>query len=140
MTLLNYGVEGVHYNLNSDGLVEFTDKRSDYQPWTNGMGNVTILTPTADQGADFWDGFKKYYGEAKQIPILGYAYDATNTETQMGAVANVVAEYMLPLCTGTVDPDEKLPEFLKKLEENGINDVLDDANKQLDAYMAVKGE
>ncbi|MCH4193219.1 MAG: ABC transporter substrate-binding protein [Butyrivibrio sp.] len=140
MTLLNYGVEGVHYNLNSDGLVEFTDKRSDYQPWTNGMGNVTILTPTADQGADFWTGFKSYYGEAKQIPILGYAYDATNTETQMGAVANVVAEYMLPLCTGTVDPDEKLPEFLKKLEENGINDVLDDANKQLDAYMAVKGE
>ena len=58
----------------------------------------------------------------------------------MGAVANVVAEYMLPLCTGTVDSDEKLPEFLKKLEENGINDVLDDANKQLDAYMAVKGE
>ena len=104
------------------------------------MGNVTILTPTADQGADFWTGFKSYYGEAKQIPILGYAYDATNTETQMGAVANVVAEYMLPLCTGTVDPDEKLPEFLKKLEENGINDVLDDANKQLDAYMAVKGE
>ena len=32
MTLLNYGVEGVHYNLNSDKLVEFTDKRSDYQP------------------------------------------------------------------------------------------------------------
>ena len=38
------------------------------------------------------------------------------------------------------ESDEKLPEFLKKLEENGINDVLDDANKQLDAYMAVKGE
>lgn len=140
MTLLNYGVEGVHYNLNSDKLVEFTDKRSDYQPWTNGMGNVTILAPTAAQGADFWNGFKSYYGEAKQIPILGYAYDGSNMETQMGAVANVVAEYMLPLCTGTVDPDEKLPEFQKKLEENGINDIIKDANTQLDIFMAAKGK
>ena len=61
-------------------------------------------------------------------------------ETQMGAVANVVAEYMLPLCTGTVDPDEKLPEFQKKLEENGINDIIKDANAQLDIFMAAKGK
>ncbi len=140
MTLLNYGVEGTHYTLDDDGLVTFTDKRADYQPWTNGMGNVTILPPTADQGADFWTEFTDYYGAAKEIPILGYAYDGSEKETQMGAVANVVAEYMLPLCTGTVDPEEKLPEFLQKLEDNGINDIIDDANAQLDTFMAAKGE
>ena len=137
MTLLNYGVEGVHYNL-EDGLVKFTDKRNDYQPWTNGVGNVTLLTPTVDQGADFWTTFKDYYGTAQQVPILGYTYNSTDTETQMGTVANVVAEYYLALCTGSVDPDEKLPEFQKKLEEAGINDIIDDANKQLDDYMANK--
>ena len=57
----------------------------------------------------------------------------------MGSVANVVAEYMLPLCTGVVDPDEKLPEFLQKLDDAGINDILDDANAQLDEFMAAKG-
>lgn len=139
MTMLNYGVEGVHYEL-KDGLVEFTDKRADYIPWTNGMGNVTILTPTVAQGADFWDGFKSYYGNAKEIPILGYTYDATASEAEMGAVANVVAEYMLALCTGTVDPAEKLPEFLQKLEDNGINTVLEDANTQLADFMAAKSE
>lgn len=138
MTLLNYGVEGVHYDL-EDGLVKFTDKRTDYQPWTNGVGNVTILPATVDQGADFWDGFKAYYGEAKEIPILGYAYNPAEHENEMGAVVNVVSEYALSLCTGTVDPAEKLPEFLKKLEENGLNEILDDANAQLDAFMAEKG-
>ena len=54
-------------------------------------------------------------------------------------LANVVAEYMLPLCTGAVDPDEKLPEFLQKLDDAGINDILDDANAQLDEFMAAKG-
>ena len=138
MTMLNYGIEGVHYEL-KDGLVEFTDKRADYQPWTNGMGNVTILPATTAQGDEFWTTFKNYYGTAKEIPILGYAYDATNCETQMGSVANVVAEYMLPLCTGAVDPDEKIPEFLEKLDNAGINEILDDANAQLDEFMAAKG-
>ena len=140
MTLLNYGVDGIHYNTNADGTITFTDKRADYQPWTNGMGNVTILPPTDAQGVDFWDGFKAYYGSAKEIPILGFAYDGSQTETQMGAVANVVSEYMLSLCTGTVDPAEKLPEFLKKLEDNGINDIIADANSQLDAFMESKGQ
>lgn len=143
MMMMNYGLEGVHYNL-KDGLVEFTDARSEgenqYMPWTNGMGNVTILTPTVAQGADFWDSFKAYYGEAKEIPLLGYSYNSENKQTQMGNVANVVAEYMLPLCTGAVDPVEKLPEFLEKLEQAGINEVLEDANAQLDAFMQAKGE
>lgn len=140
MTMLNYGIEGVHYDSNSDGTITFTEKRSDYQPWTNGVGNVTILPPTDAQGADFWDGFKSYYGTAKEIPILGYAYDSSETETQMGAVANVVDEYMLSLCTGTVDPEEKLPEFLKKLEDNGVDAILEDANNQLDTFMEAKGQ
>lgn len=139
MTMLNYGVEGVHYEL-VDGLVKFTSERDNYQPWTNGVGNVTILTPTVDQGADFWTNFKDYYGNAKEIPVLGYSYNCENTETEMGAVANVVAEYMLPICTGAVDPDEKLPEFLDKLESAGIQTILDDANAQLEDFMASKGE
>ena len=66
MTILNYGVEGVHYNLTADGLVEFTEERGNYQPWTNGVGNVTILPPTVEQGDGFWDNFKAYYGTAKE--------------------------------------------------------------------------
>ena len=104
------------------------------------VGNVTILPPTEAQGKDFWDGFKSYYGSAKEIPILGFAYDSSETETQMGAVSNVVAEYMLSLCTGTVDPAEKLPEFLQKLEDNGINEIIDDANNQLSTFMQAKGQ
>lgn len=139
MTMLNYGIEGIHYEL-ENGLVKFTDERANYQPWTNGMGNVTILPPTVEQGEGFWDGFKAYYGEAKEIPILGYSYNSENMQTQMGAVANVVAEYLLPLCTGAVDPDEKLPEFLEKMEQAGVNDVLSDANAQLESFMQSKGE
>lgn len=139
MTLLNYGVEGVHYNL-VNGEAVFTEKRADYSPWTNGMGNVTQLPPQEGQGADFWQGFKDYYGTAKEIPVLGYSFNATEDETEMGALANVAAEYALALSTGTVDPNEKLPEFLQKLKDNGMDKVVADANKQLDSYLEAKGK
>lgn len=139
MTLLNFGVEGVHYNL-ENGEVVFTDKRADYQPWTNGMGNVTLLPPQKGQGADFWNNFKAYYGAAKEIPILGFSFDPANVQTEMGALSNVAAEYALALNTGTVDPAEKLPEFIQKLKDNGIDKVVGEANTQLDAFLAAKGQ
>lgn len=139
MTLLNFGVEGVHYNL-ENGEVAFTDKRADYQPWTNGMGNVTLLPPQKGQGADFWNNFKAYYGAAKEIPILGFSFDPANVQTEMGALSNVAAEYALALNTGTVDPAEKLPEFIQKLKDNGIDKVVGEANTQLEAFLAAKGQ
>ena len=137
MTLLNYGVEGLHYDM-ADGEVVFLDKRNDYQPWRNGMGNVTLLPPQEGQGADFQDQFKAYYGAAKSIPIVGFAVDATPIETEMAALANVAAEYALALSTGAVDPAEKLPAFLAELEKNGMQKVLDEANSQLEAFLAAQ--
>ncbi len=138
-TLLDYGVEGVHYDM-VDGEAVFTDKRGDYQPWTNGMGNVTQLPPQAGQGADFYEGFKAYYGSAKEIPVLGYSFNAANVETELASLANVAAEYALALNTGAVDPAEKLPEFLKKLEDNGMEKVVNEANTQLESFMGAKGK
>lgn len=140
MTLLNYGVEGVHYDLNDQGEAVFTDERNNYMPWTNGMGNVTILPPQKGQGADFWDKFKAYYGSADEVPILGFTFDASSVETELASLANVAAEYGLALSTGTVDPNEKLDEFLKKLDDNGMQKVVDEANRQLQEFIASKGK
>ncbi len=138
-TLLDYGIEGTHYTL-KDGKVAFTDKRPEYQPWTNGMGNITQLPPLDGQDANFWDNFKAYYGSAKSIPALGWAFDPANVETELGSLANVAAEYALSLNTGTVDPATELPKFIQKLKDNGIDKVVDEANKQLTDYLASKGK
>lgn len=136
MTLLNYGVEGVHYDLNDDGLVVFTEKRNDYMPWRNGMGNITMLPAQEGEGAGFWDSFKDYYATAISVPSLGWAFDQTPVETEVAALANIAAEYALSLSTGAVDPATAIPEFLEKLEANGMQKVVDEANAQLAAYLA----
>ena len=138
MTLLEYGVEGVHYNLNGEGLVEFTDERANYTPWRNGMGNITLL-PTMDGEGDsnfFQEVFVPYYESAKGIPAFGYVFDPTSVETELAALANVAGQYAMSLCAGSVDPETALPEFLQKLEDAGMQKVIDEANAQLDAYFA----
>lgn len=137
MTLLEYGVEGTHYNLNDDGLVVFTAERDNYQPWRNGMGNITLLPPQEGEGKDFFTNtFIPYYEAAKAIPAFGYQFDPTNVETELAALANVGEEYALALSVGAIDPETALPEFLDKLEAAGMSKVVDEANAQLDAYFA----
>ncbi|MDR3050208.1 MAG: ABC transporter substrate-binding protein [Oscillospiraceae bacterium] len=136
-TLLAYGVEGVHYNL-QDGKVAFTDKRQDYLPWRNGLGNITQLPLTVDDDPDIWEKFAKF-NDAQGVPLLGFAFDATPVETEMTALINAANEYADPLNAGVVDPAEKLPEFIAKLKANGIDKVLEEANTQLQAFLAAKG-
>lgn len=135
MTLLNYGVEGIHYTKNADGLIEFTDARASYTPWTNGMGNVTILPDTAAEGAGFRKTFVEYYGGAKGIPSLGFVFNNTDVANEMAALANVAAQYALALDAGAVDPATVLPEFLAALDAAGMQAYLDAANAQLNAYL-----
>ena len=135
MTLINYGVEGIHYNLNDAGEVEFTEARSAYSPWTNGVGNVTLLPPQKGQGADFQQRFAEFYAGSKKLPIYGFTFDSKPVETEIAQIANIKEAYALSLCTGAVDVDEKLPELLSKLEGAGIQKVVDEANAQLKAFL-----
>ena len=135
MTLMNYGIEGVHYNLNAEGEVEFTEARSAYSPWTNGLGNVTLLPPQKGQGADFQQRFAEFYGSSKKLPIYGFTFDNTPVETEIDQVANVKEAYALSLFTGAVDVDTALPELLSKLEGAGMQKIVDEANSQLKAFL-----
>ena len=137
MTLMNYGVEGVHYNL-EDGLVAFTEERANYSPWTNGMGNVTILPDTVDEGAGFRESFKEYYAGAKGIPALGFVFNNEPVANEMAALGTVAAQYALALDAGALDPADTLPAFLEALDAAGMQAYLDEANAQLDAYMSAK--
>ncbi|WP_281532389.1 ABC transporter substrate-binding protein [Anaerocolumna aminovalerica] len=141
MTLLNFGIEGTHYEVVNGGEVKFiTEARGTYQPWTNGMGNVTILPPQEGQGLNFYDTFKEYYASATAIPINGFVFDQSNVETEMAALANVGGEYALALNTGAIDPATKLPEFIQKLKDNGIDKVVDEAGTQLEKFLEEKNK
>ena len=135
MTTLNYGLEGFTFEKNADGTITFTDARSTYSPWRNGMGNVRILPPTSDEGVTYWQDFAEYYNSAEALPYGSFIFDSSEVETESAAIANVFAEYAFGLCSGATDPAANLSTFLQKLETAGINEFVGEANKQLAAFL-----
>ena len=136
MTTLNYGLEGFTFTRNDDGTITWIDEnRATYSPWRNGMGNVRILPPTADEGLTYWDDFAAYYNSAEALPYGAFIFDSSVVETEGAAIANVFAEYAFGLCSGATDPDAVLPDFLQKLEDAGMSDFVAAANDQLAEFL-----
>ena len=56
-------------------------------------------------------------------------------EAITAALSAVWESYRSELVTGTVDPDEAMAEIRKQMEAVGLNEVLEEAQRQLDAYL-----
>ncbi|MBD5155882.1 MAG: ABC transporter substrate-binding protein [Oscillibacter sp.] len=136
MTMMNYGTEGFTYNKNADGTITFIDEnRATYSPWTNGVGNIRILPPTSDQGTDFWDRFSAYYDSAEALPSGAFIFDYSDMQNEATAIGNVYAQYGFQLMAGATNPDDVLPEFLSKLQDAGIDQLVASAQSQLAAFI-----
>ena len=46
------------------------------------------------------------------------------------------SKYENALGTGSIDPATALPAFLQELEDAGVNDIIQEKQKQLDAWLA----
>ena len=57
-------------------------------------------------------------------------------ETELAAITAVMAKYTADLYTGTADIDALLPTIKAELENAGIKTVQEEAQTQLDAYLA----
>ncbi len=138
-TLLEYGIEGVHYTTESDGRIKFNqDKRKEYTPWRAGMGKLSNLPVTTDEPANLWELFDKFNESAKPVPLLGWSFDQEPVKNEMAALANVSKQYADAMNAGAVDPSTYLPEFISKLKANGIDKVVAEANNQVKAFLDAK--
>ena len=85
---------------------------------------------------DFWERFSAYYDSAEVLPYGSFILDTSELSNEATALANVYGQYGFQLMGGATNPDTVLPEFLAKLEEAGIQKLLDAANDQLSAFLA----
>lgn len=75
---------------------------------------------------------------AESSPLLGFNFNAENVKTEISNISNVTAQYKAGLSTGTLDPEEKLPEFNKKLEDADLEKVQEEMQKQFDEFLKNK--
>lgn len=138
--LINYGIEGTHYNKveGSENQIELTDKAKDYSVGYYTVGNLFITDVLHNEPATKWDEFKTFNDAAKNSPALGFKFDTSTVSTQIAAVNNVLEEFKSTLYSGSVNNAEYVEKLNAKLKEQGLDQIIAEMQKQIDAWAASK--
>lgn len=141
--ILEWGEEGVDYVLvdKEKGLVDFPEgKGSDsvgyYNYVKDSVANQFICYESVNQQGyhQLQQNFQK--NDVRISPYIGFSFDASNVENEISACTNVNEKYVSGLMNGLLNPDEYYDQYVKELEDNGLQAIVDEMQKQLDQWIA----
>jgi len=165
--ILAFGVPGVHFNYrdvieevkDADGNVTETINhgqvavrtdlgKSNYSPWRFSQGSYSLNSVEASEDTlngtyplpvvDQWDKYFKECETAPESKISGFTFNSAAFNTQYSEISAIKDEYMKDIQCGVVDPDVAIPEMRAKLDAAGLTDIIAEAQRQLDEYLASK--
>jgi putative aldouronate transport system substrate-binding protein len=140
--LINYGIEGKHFVKVSDNVIDYpkgvTAENSGYKPGTPWMfGNQYLNYFWKGENQQKWDAFKKFNASSTSAKSLGFNFDSTPVKNEVAACINVWQTNIQPLIVGAADP-ATLPDTIAKFKAAGLDKIIAEAQKQLDAWKAKK--
>ncbi len=139
MNMIVYGVEGQHYNMDSNGFVvpvENNDYANASVAWE--FGNNFLLLPKVGDDPKKWETIEAFNASSTILNCTGFQYDAEKMTSEIAALTQISDQYLPMLVTGSVDPDSQLPAFLDAMRQSGWDKVLADIQSQYDAFLAAK--
>ena len=144
--LLRYGIEDVHYvKTDKEGIINYPEgldaNTSGYVNTLGLYGDKSKIYQWYPAEPEIFDEMKAFNDEVmnnkeRQSKALGYCFNSEPVKAEYAAVTTVINQYRAALESGSVNPDEVLPEFLEALETAGINECIAENQTQLDAWLA----
>jgi hypothetical protein len=137
--LLAYGIEGKHFDYYKDTVIRTEKGRDNYllDNFVTGPAvSASVVSASKEILADKdqWKKVYKEYEKAKMSDTNGFIFNGSYTKAMNDAMDEIWESNRAELETGTVDPDEKMAEIKKQMEDIGLNKVIDEAQKQMDNY------
>ena len=130
--MLKYGEEGYNFTYNADGTV----KPNPDKAWT--FANYTQATFFVASIAEGEDPLQNQQIQALNdgaypSVMLGFSFDQTAVENELINCKNIYKKYKQLLCTGSVDPNTAVPQMYAELDKAGLQKIMDEAQRQIDA-------
>lgn len=137
--LFIYGIKDVHYT-STDGIHEKPIDGAGYgiSGWLNVNCHLKLLAE--GQANDSIQREIDANNAAMAPEFSGFVYDPTNNKTEIANCTAVCTEYLPGLATGTLDPATILPTFISKLKLAGIDNIIAETQKQMDAWKVAAGK
>ncbi len=140
-TLLQRGIEGVHYTVTSDNLLDIvSSSESGYYLMFGQFGDESLISPSKDMGADYTERLNEYITENTYSPAFGFIFDSSEYATEIASCNAVVTEFEGAIECGSVDPEEEIPKFVEKLKAAGLDTLIAAKQKQLDEWVATQNK
>ena len=139
--LINFGIEGKHYTKIGDDMITITPNAGytlSGETWMTGNVFLNYLVEGEDENK--LKDLASFNENAVKPWYYGFVFDPTPVEQEIAAVNNVNSEYNKQMTLGAVDPDSLIDEYRTKLEAAGIDKVQEEAQRQLDEFMATKNQ
>lgn len=143
MNLLNWGEEGIDYVYvdKENNLINYPDGvNTENVGYSMNLGwelpNQYLTHLWEGSDPNVYEETEKFNEKGVPSKAFGFTFDNTGLDTQLAAVNNVYNQYAPSLGAGTVDPEEYIPKFIKDLKAAGIDDIIAEKQKQLDAWLA----
>jgi len=146
--LWQFGIEGVHYQLLEDGTAYYVEGEdaSNYKyhqnsGWQMGDQFKGLVWNDGTSNPDFWESMREHNQKGYHSPAYGFMWDSTDYSTELTALNAVKEEYINQLETGTcgsANVDKLLDEFNAALYKVGLQDIIDEKQAQIDAWLAAQ--
>ena len=133
--LLTWGIEGRDYDV-VDGMACYPEgvdaNNCAYHTADFVYGNQFLALPWNGQGSDFRQTSKTDMEAAPASAYLGFSCDTSGIENELTAITNTINEFLPGLDSG-VAAEGQYEAFLEKLENSGVQKVVDTYQEQLNA-------
>ncbi len=134
--LFNYGIEGVQFTRNSEGLREPVPGVPGIT--TNYWWGRNDQLEVRDTGTNWevFDSINATYSKYKiDYPFGQIVWDLSNISSEIDAVADVYGQYMGNICYGqNPNPVQYVADFRQDLRKAGIEKIISELQKQLDSF------
>lgn len=137
INLIDFGIEGVHYKKTGEQSKDAIPD-SGYGFPAFSTGNLMLTYLNTNDPADKWEKFKAFNDSATSAPLLGFQADTSAITTEIANLKNAKDSIYNALFSGTIDPKENLPKVDQKLKDSGLDKVMTELQKQVDAWRANK--
>lgn len=141
MRFIAQGVEGTHYVVDENGCSWFPEGKSATElGWGTGaqwyFPNQTLTIPFGTTNVNVYKDMLASNDKATRSKAIGFVFDNAPVYDYYVAVDAVIQQYRPALLYGQVNVDEYLKEFRAELKDAGMDKVIEEKQKQLNAFLA----
>jgi len=140
--LFFHGIEGMHYEINDKGAVVPFENAGWVNYWPLVGDAFKLLASKGDVKDGTVEEFRQKEAEFNKLtkisPAYGFTLDTTDIKTEIAACNAVGDEFGAAIGNGAVDPEVEIPRYVQKLYDAGVQRIIDEQQRQLEAWVALQ--